>query len=404
MRGEGLGLSQRASVLLLDDGELGRIRGMLRDLDVDLKHLRGEVSSIDLLEDAYDVIFASVRRTLAFEGELDLGNLPGKPAWIAAHSQDFLPLRVRLRKLGVQFLIQSSVGSEALQLLIRHTLYKAPHKRDELRLPVGCPVHCSGADGSSFPTQLLDLSQGGCRILSTQQFEVDARLSVELPEKLAGGEACTLPGRVVRKELRAPEYLLGVEFDDLPASTLEVIQAILAGKVIGTVVTRLSEELTEEVAALGLTPRLAADAAPVQDVPPDPPPSAPPEPDPKRRRNRRVEYTREVTALLGPGEHVILARDLSIEGMRAEPLPELALGTRIELALYGPSGHEPILVQAEVSRDDGEGGTVFHFDPMPRGECKRLERIIASAPEIRSLSGREQDEAVIVARGKRLSS
>ena len=406
MHSEGSDLSQRAKVLLLDDGELGRIRGMLRDLDVDLEHLRGAVSSSDLLEGAYDVVFASVRSTLAFEGELDLGDLPGKPVWIAAHGQDFLPLRVRLRKLGVQFLIQSSVGSEALQLLIRHTLQKAPDKRGVLRLPVGCPVRCSGADGSSFPTQLLDLSQGGCRILSTQQFEVDARLSVELPEKLAGGEACTLPGRVVRKELRAPEYLLGVEFDDLPASTLEAIQAILAGKVIGTVVTRLSEELTEEVAALGLTPRPAADAAPVQDVPPDPSPSAPPEPepDPKRRRNRRVEYTREVTALLGPGEHVILARDLSIEGMRAEPLPELALGTRIELALYGPSGHEPILVQAEVSRDDGEGGTVFHFDPMPRGECKRLERIIASAPEIRSLTGREQDEAVIVARGKRLSS
>ena len=323
MHSEGSDLSQRARVLLLDDGELGRIRGMLRDLDVDLEHLRGAVSSSDLLEGAYDVVFASVRSTLAFEGELDLGDLPGKPVWIAAHGQDFLPLRVRLRKLGVQFLIQSSVGSEALQLLIRHTLQKAPDKRGVLRLPVGCPVRCSGADGSSFPTQLLDLSQGGCRILSTQQFEVDERLSVELPEKLAGGEACTLPGRVVRKELRAPEYLLGVEFDDLPASSLEVIQAILAGKVIGTVVTRLSEELTEEVAALGLTPRSAADAAPVQDVPPDPSPSAPPEPepDPKRRRNRRVEYTREVTALLGPGEHVILARDLSIEGMRPSPCP-----------------------------------------------------------------------------------
>jgi hypothetical protein len=404
MHSEGSDLTQRARVLLLDDGELGRIRGMLRDLDVDLEHLRGEVSSSDLLEGAYDVVFASVRSTLAFEGELDLGNLPGKPVWIAAHGQDFLPLRVRLRKLGVQFLIQSSVGSEALQLLIRHTLQKAPDKRGVLRLPVGCPVRCSGADGSSFPTQLLDLSEGGCRILSKQQFEVDARLSVELPEKLAGGEACTLPGRVVRKEPRAPEYLLGVAFDDLPASTLEVIQAILAGKVIGTVVTRLSEELTEEVAALGLTPRPAADAAPVQEVPPDPSPSSPPELDSKRRRNRRVEYTREVTALLGPGEHVILARDLSIEGMRAEPLPELALGTRIELALYGPSGHEPILAQAEVTRDDGEDGTVFHFDPMPLGERKRLERIIASATEIRSLTGRELDEAVIVARAKRRSS
>jgi hypothetical protein len=402
VRAEGSDVSQRNKVLLLDDGELGRIRGMLRDLDVDLKHLEGEVSSSDLLEGAYDVVFASVRRTLALEGELDLGDLPGKPVWIAAHSQDFLPLRVRLRKLGVQFLVQSSVGSEALQLLVSHTLCKAPEKRGTLRLPVGCPIRCWGEDESSLPAQLLDLSRGGCGVLSTQQFEADAPLSVELPAKLAGGEACTLTGRVQRSAPHASGHLLAVAFDDLPASTLELIESILAGKVIGTVVTRLSEELTEEFAALSLTPRPAADAAPVQEVAPDPSPTPPPEPEPdsNQRRNRRVEYTREVTALLEPGEHVILARDLSVEGMRAEPLPELALGTRIELALYGPSGHEPILVQAEVARDDGEAGTVFRFHPLPSGEHKRLELIIASAPEIRFLTEGEQDDAVVVARAK----
>ena len=42
-------------------------------------------------------------------------------------------------------------------------------------------------------------------------------------------------------------------------------------------------------------------------------------------------------------------------------------------------------MQARVLRDDGEAGTVFHFDPLPAGEHKRLERIIAAAPEIHSL-------------------
>lgn len=395
--------------MLLDDGELSRIGGMLRDLDVDLTHLQGEVSKNDLLEGTYDVVFASVRRTLAFEGQLDLGDLPGKPVWIAAHGQDFLPLRVRLRQLGVQFLIQSSVGSEALELLLRHTLYTAHEKRDKLRLPVGCAVRCSGADGSSFPAELLDLNRGGCRILSPQPFEFDAPLSVELPEKLAGGEACALAGRMLREEPHASGHLLVVVFEDLPDFALELVEAILAGKVIGTVVTQLSDELTEEVAALRLA-RPAADTAPMTEVAPRTSPTQQPEPVPEPQRepepelnarlNRRVEYTREVTVLAGVGDHAILARDLSIGGMRAEPVPEFSLGMRIELALYGPSGHEPILVQAEVARHDDERGTVFCFDPLPRGEHARLERIIAAAPEIYSLMYSDEGEAVVVARGK----
>ncbi len=391
--------------MLLDDGELSRIGGMLRDLDVDLTHLQGEVSKNDLLAGTYDVVFASVRRTLAFEGQLNLGDLPGKPVWIAAHGQDFLPLRVRLRQLGVQFLIQSSVGSEALELLLRHTLYMSPEKRDKLHLPVGCAVRCSGADASCFSAELLDLSRGGCRILSPQPFESDAPLSVELPEKLAGGEACALAGRVLREEPHASGHLLAVVFEDLPDFALELVEAILAGKVIGTVVTQLSDELTEEVAALRLT-RPAADAAPMTEVAPRTSPTQQPEPVPEpqpelnARLNRRVEYTRKVTVLAGTGDHAILARDLSIVGMRAEPVPEFSVGMRIELALYGPSGHEPILVQAEVTRHDDERGTVFSFDPLPRGEHARLERIIAAAPEICSLMDSDEGEAVVVARGK----
>ena len=373
---------------MLDDGELGRIRGLLRDLDVDLEHRRGEVSAEDL-DGPYEVVFASVRRTLAFEGKLDLADLPGKPVWIALHGQDFLPLRVRLRKLGVRFLVQSSVSSEALRLLCLHTLHRGPERRRVPRLPVGCAITYRAADGSALPAQLLDLTREGCRLLADRAVEGDAALAVELPAKLAGGEACMLPGRITRTEPHADgaRNLLTVTFDDLSTAALELLDAILAGKVIGTVVTQLGEELTEDVAPLTLTPRSTASPDHGHEVR-----SAP-------RRHRRVEYTRKVTALLGAGEHAILARDLSIEGMRSEPLPELPIGTALELALYGSSGAEPILVRAVVARDDGPRGTVFRFEPLPAGERARLAGIIAGAPEIRSLAGGEEDARVVISRG-----
>ena len=77
--------------------------------------------------------------------------------------------------------------------------------------------------------------------------------------------------------------------------------------------------------------------------------------------------------------------------------PELPVGTPLELAIYGPSGAEPVLVQAVVARDDGPGGTVFHFEDMPPGDRTRLEGIIAKATELGSLANDQADESVIVA-------
>jgi hypothetical protein len=105
-----------------------------------------------------------------------------------------------------------------------------------------------------------------------------------------------------------------------------------------------------------------------------------------------------VTALLGGGEFGILGRDLSIAGMRSEPLPEFPVGTELELAIYGPSGAEPVLVQAVVSRDDGPLGTVFRFESLASGDGPRLESIISRKPEIRWLSNGEEDEPVVVSR------
>ena len=99
-------------VLVIDDGELSRIRGFLDGFGIDLEHLSGKVLHEDL-DGCFDLVIATVKQTLSFEGIVDFATLPGKPIWIAVHAQDFLPLRVRLQRMGVQYLVQSSVGSEA---------------------------------------------------------------------------------------------------------------------------------------------------------------------------------------------------------------------------------------------------------------------------------------------------
>ena len=177
-----------------------------------------------------------------------------------------------------------------------------------------------------------------------------------------------------------------VVFDPLGEESLELLEAILEGKMIGTVVTRLGDDLSEETAPTTMIQRPAPEPIPL-----DPDPELAPLPDRPRheRFNRRITYTRRVTALLGGGEYIILGRDLSIEGMRSEPLPEFPVGTALELAIYGPSGAEPVLVQAVVSRDDGPLGTVFRFKSMAPGDHPRLEAIIARKPEIRWLSNGE---------------
>jgi hypothetical protein len=389
-----LDLSSRPKVLVIDDGELGRIRDVFREFDVDLQHLRGQVIREDL-EGDFDVVVATVKRILDLEGAVDLTDLAGKPTWIAVHGQDFLPLRVRLQKMGVDYLVQSSVGIEALRLLLIHTLYQGPEKRGDARLPVGATVTYSKDGGSPSSAELLDLTRSGCRLVAANVLNPGETLSVDLPSQLAGGEALSLPGRVLREDLitGSDAHLMVVEFGEIDPDRLELLDAILEGKVIGTLVTRLGSDLSEDTVSLTIP-----SAAESKETPSPEAAETPQNEYPHQRFNPRVAYTRQVTMLLGGGEHVILGRDLSIEGMRAEPIPELAVGTQLELAIYGTSGAEPVLVQAVVARDDGPLGTVFRFESMANWDRPRLEKIIETTVKILSLSSDEAGAPVVVSR------
>jgi hypothetical protein len=68
--------------------------------------------------------------------------------------------------------------------------------------------------------------------------------------------------------------------------------------------------------------------------------------------------------------------------MRVEPHPRLARGARLRLALQPPGGAPPLLLEAEVARDDGERGLVLRFLAVSASARLALERMLDAAADV----------------------
>jgi hypothetical protein len=86
-----------------------------------------------------------------------------------------------------------------------------------------------------------------------------------------------------------------------------------------------------------------------------------------------------------------MGRDLSVGGMRIEPNPDLEVGTRLRLAIYGEPMEEPFVVRARVARNDGDEGIGLRFEQISTGVAARLESLVAGLPSVESLHGGETD-------------
>ncbi len=105
-----------------------------------------------------------------------------------------------------------------------------------------------------------------------------------------------------------------------------------------------------------------------------------------RRHSRRGSFERKVPAFGNRALRVLVGRDLSMQGMRVERFPDLEVGDRLHVALYGDAGEaDPLLVWATVSRDDGEDGMALVFDEVPRSVARKLEALVCSLPAVESL-------------------
>src|SRR5690606_26864180 len=178
----------------------------------------------------------------------------------------------------------------------------------------------------------------------------------------------TVRGRVVRS-VREGETGFAVEFLNLSEKTRERLRlavsahadgpAACEGREVAAAWRRFAPPPTP-VDPPEETPVEVAGTAPVEPPPAaeaaDAAPAAPA--DERRGSPRRTYGGRRIVALDEEAARVLVGQDLSPGGMRVAPNPALRVGQPLRIALYGSPGETPLVLSAEVARDDGERGLV----------------------------------------------
>ena len=345
----------RPGVSVVDaGGELDDVRALLDEIGVSYA---SPVKSADapgeldpprqlLVVTAADAVSAGYRRT----------RHAGDATWIAVSSGDSRTQRGLLLQAGFDYWLQRPVHAAALRLLLERALYRGDDTRRGARVAVGYAVALRRWLRSQGAT-LVDLAEGGCRVLTRHPVPVGRRTTVLVPGKIDGGSDFAVPAvslrvRDDRSEGGEPgEYSVALRFRKLDTLSRRRIHTLLVA--------------------------LAAGPAVVDVVPGG------------ERRQRRVTYEEEVLEF-GSARSVLVGRDLSCGGMRIEPHPGLAVGEAVRLALPAEPGDESIVVAARVVRDDRDHGLALRFESLGPEDRRRLSRIVASHPVIRSLES-EQD-------------
>jgi hypothetical protein len=487
---------QRLAVLVLDDGELDDIQEMLEGIRVPFGRVRGGA----IVPDAPPprrLLVTTPRRIDAvrsYDPEID-GQ--GEPQRIVVVEGDSSTLRAKLREVGFDYLVRRPVHPEALRLLLMHAIYAGDERRNEPRVPVGYEISFKSGLLQRRAT-LVDLSSGGCRLLSTYAVQSGKQIKVQIPVELGATEPITLTGRVLRKDFDSNlgdsgMFSAAIEFEDVSTKQRQELEWILEERAKGPAV--MGENITPErdprveisrsrlrelkrpprrpdprvepehdpaldsvrselepcqaetsPSAASATPEVGADANdvthelsgyvetdgievgvrlerespvaeagwnanedPLEAIAADPPLSdEDPSPitkveeeekgsgamapetaseisDDERRASPRAAYVRKVPAFGTRALRVLVGRDLSSRGMRIERFPELEIGDRLHLAIYGEAGEEPFLVWATVERDDAEGGMGLIFDEVHPLVAEQLEKLVASLPAVESL-------------------
>jgi hypothetical protein len=405
-------MSSAPSVLLLDDGELDHVHRMLKRLGADYVRLQNRQIR-RAVEKPRDLLISSCERTLEMPELESSEDTPLEPVWVCVHGQDFLPLRERLRGLGVHFLVHAALDQESLRLFLLQLLYRGPNQRKQLRLPLGDRIECGVVDAELEVGKLVDLTSGMGRIISPSAAEPGATMRIVLPEALGGKEKLQLEGPVLRSaecESRAgePAFSILVRFDGLEGEARAQVDRLVGGEQIGTRVTPLAERplrtpeapTPEPSAEIPLRKPEAATPEPSAEVQ-EPPTQKEAAPATSLQRHPRWEYRRRVDVLDFDdldASQTALGRDLSLGGVRIAGHSELEVGSQVTLALYSGPREEPVVLEATVLRDDGEGGVALVFNSVSDRQMREIQRICSTLQPLESLrEGGEEPERVVVA-------
>jgi len=114
-----------------------------------------------------------------------------------------------------------------------------------------------------------------------------------------------------------------------------------------------------------------------------------------RRGAPRHGLERPGIALGEEATKVLMGRDISLGGMRVGVAPGLSVGDLLQLALHVRAREAPLVVRAEVTRDEGENGLALAFRDLDESSRGCLESMVKFLPILAARDG-DSDEAVIV--------
>ena len=77
---------------------------------------------------------------------------------------------------------------------------------------------------------------------------------------------------------------------------------------------------------------------------------------------------------------MLIGRDLSVGGMLVERAPNLVVGQHFRIALHVAAGQTPLVLQAEILRDDGERGFAVRFSDVDEASARYLAKMVGSLP------------------------
>jgi hypothetical protein len=397
-------MTNSPEILLLDDGELEDVARVLDELELSYTRLRGgEIA--DRVAPPTELLVATPRRAERVRRGSPSGAQLGRPVRIIAVSEDSTAMRRMLRRMGYHLLVRLPSHDSIWRLLIRRAIYQGTERRRDDRIAVGSNVAIS-SDQSDDAAVLMDISNRGCRLVSTKPFGHGTQLSIELPARTTGGSLLRISGHLVRVSNDCADegyggHTAAMIFD----SDLSEEQRVQ----LGAVINKWSMGVSSIAPLQGQAPELPpCESGAIPGLTLDD------ETDPAiqigeqvalhveaqagarssragdRRSRPRGAFMGPVVALGRESHRVLMGRDLSAGGMRVERLPDLAVGDSFRLALHGSARNEPYLIQATVVRDDGDDGLALEFEKLDPTTCEALEKLVACLPDVESL---EEGEA-----------
>lgn len=303
------GDAPRTQVHIVDDGELEDVRRALTSLGVSF----------------------ACGAELPEEGEIPLlvtsaARARGMRAGAGGERRHHLHLVVSdadgdsLHGIPCDFLLRRPVTKEVLRLLAERASYVGPERRRSTRVAMGVPVNLHLED-AVHEAILAQLSIGGCGLVASRAFDEGTALRVELPKELTRPRHLHIAGRVLSARATTTAdghtFDISVVFDALRLSDRVTLRALMAGQPIDF------RPRSEGGAQAG--------------------PSRAPRRGTRRTPGRRFGVAR-----------VVIGRDLSDAGMRIELDPTLHEGDALQLALYGSTGRDALLLRGIAERDPQE--------------------------------------------------